>query len=177
LNRKTVISALDRLEACGLIADSGRRTGSTKQVKVYIINVGKESQKRNSSENGRKESQKRNTEPVNNLSSEAKASSVSAKPRKAEVAAGFLAFWQAYPKKVGKQEAIRAWSRINGKRPDLETLLAKIEELKTCEQWTKDGGRFVPNPATWLNRGGWDDELPKSYTDQIPGFYWSKPNE
>lgn len=38
LDRKTVISALDRLEAAGYLSDSGKRTGNTGQVKVYRFN-------------------------------------------------------------------------------------------------------------------------------------------
>jgi pyocin large subunit-like protein len=38
LNRKQVIASLHRLEACGWIADTGRRVGKTRQVKVYRIN-------------------------------------------------------------------------------------------------------------------------------------------
>lgn len=27
------------------------------------------------------------------------------------------------------------------------------------EQWRKDNGQYIPNPATWLNQGRWDDVL------------------
>lgn len=37
LNRKTVIGALDRLEAMGILRDTGKRMGSTSQVKVYQL--------------------------------------------------------------------------------------------------------------------------------------------
>lgn len=75
-----------------------------------------------------------------------------------ELSKGFDEFWKAYPKKVGKQEAKRAWQRMNGNRPTTEIIIAKIEQLKNWEQWQKQNGQFIPNPATWLNRGGWDDE-------------------
>lgn len=39
LDRKTVIAALDRLEALGLISDSGQRFGQTKQVKGYRLHL------------------------------------------------------------------------------------------------------------------------------------------
>lgn len=70
----------------------------------------------------------------------------------------FDSFWSAYPKKVGKIEAKKAWGRANGTRPPTEQIVAKINQLKKSKQWTKDGGDYIPNPATWLNRGGWDDE-------------------
>jgi hypothetical protein len=37
-DRKTVIAALDRLEDCGYLKDSGKRTGHTGQIKVYQFN-------------------------------------------------------------------------------------------------------------------------------------------
>lgn len=39
-DRKTVIAALDRLEAMGLLADTGKKAGRTGQVKVYRFNFG-----------------------------------------------------------------------------------------------------------------------------------------
>ena len=37
LNRKTVIAALARLEAAGIITDSGQRVGKTGQIKAYKL--------------------------------------------------------------------------------------------------------------------------------------------
>jgi len=37
LNRKTVIAALDRLTASGMIVDTGQRVGKTKSVKIYRL--------------------------------------------------------------------------------------------------------------------------------------------
>lgn len=80
LNRKTVIAALDTLEAQGLISDSGERVGKTKQIKAYRLHLGtvpktEQSQKRNSPTFSAKESQKRDTEPVREpVSGKAKAS-------------------------------------------------------------------------------------------------------
>lgn len=79
-------------------------------------------------------------------------------PRRTRRDFGFDDFWKVYPKRVGKQEARKAWERQNGNRPELECILSKLEELKKSDQWRNDGGKFIPNPATWLNRGGWDDE-------------------
>jgi DNA-binding transcriptional MocR family regulator len=49
-DRKTVMSALDRLEAAGYLTDTGKRTGSTGQIKVYRFNFAREKDK--SPENG-----------------------------------------------------------------------------------------------------------------------------
>lgn len=69
----------------------------------------------------------------------------------------FDAFWSAYPKKVGKQSARKAFEKA---KVPLETLLTAIERQKCSSQWSRDGGRYIPNPATWLNQGRWEDELP-----------------
>jgi hypothetical protein len=60
---------------------------------------------------------------------------------------------------VGKLEAKKAWVKMNGSMPDIETLIAKINELKKSDQWNKDKGQYIPNPATFLNQGRWDDEV------------------
>lgn len=70
----------------------------------------------------------------------------------------FNEFWQAYPKKVGKDAAWRSWQK---RRPTAELtadILAAVEVQKTWPQWTKDNGQFVPHPSTWLNQGRWQDE-------------------
>lgn len=71
----------------------------------------------------------------------------------------FIAFWQAYPRKVGKAAAWKAWKRPNGTRPKLDTIIRAIERQKRSSQWQENGGRFIPHPATWLNQGRWDDEI------------------
>jgi len=70
---------------------------------------------------------------------------------------GFEAFWSAYPRKIGKRAAMTAWARlkVNG---SFDKVLAAVEQQKRSEQWQKDGGQFIPHPATWLNQGRWDDE-------------------
>jgi hypothetical protein len=70
---------------------------------------------------------------------------------------GFVAFWNAYPKKVGKKAAFLAWGRAKDK-PALDAILKAVEAQKQSADWRKDGGQFIPNPATWLNQGRWDDE-------------------
>lgn len=74
--------------------------------------------------------------------------------------AEFELFWHAYPKKAGKDAAFRAWkAKKREKRlPPVAELIAKVEQFKSSEQWQRDGGQYIPNPATWLNQGRWMDE-------------------
>lgn len=72
---------------------------------------------------------------------------------------GFDRFWAAYPKKVGKGAAEKAFSKapINGHLADV---LSALDRQKQSEQWRRDGGQFIPNPATWLNQRRWEDGDP-----------------
>lgn len=72
-------------------------------------------------------------------------------------ASAFNRFWKDYPKKVGKKAAAKAWERakING---NLEAVLAAVRTQLANPKWQEEGGRFIPNPATWINQGRWDDE-------------------
>jgi hypothetical protein len=38
-------------------------------------------------------------------------------------------------------------------------VLAVLEMWRNSGDWRKEGGRYIPHPATWLNRGGWEDEV------------------
>jgi hypothetical protein len=71
----------------------------------------------------------------------------------------FEDFWKAYPKKKSKSDAEKAWKKINPQNGLSETILAAVESQKLTEDWRKDGGRFIPYPATWLNGKRWADEL------------------
>lgn len=71
---------------------------------------------------------------------------------------GFDEFWSAYPKKVGKDDARKAFLK---RKPDGELLalmLAAIAAQRESQAWTRDGGQYIPNPSTWLNQGRWQDE-------------------
>lgn len=71
----------------------------------------------------------------------------------------FASFWSLYPKKVGKQAALKSWKRIKPDAELFERILSALEQAKRSEQWQRERGRFIPNPTTWLNQGRWDDEL------------------
>jgi len=71
---------------------------------------------------------------------------------------GFEDFWKAYPRKVAKQDAERAWGKL---KPDAELqrlIRASVERHKETRDWRKDGGQYIPYPATWLNGKRWVDE-------------------
>lgn len=70
--------------------------------------------------------------------------------------ADFQSFWSAYPKKVGKPQAAKAFAKAI-KRSDIRAILAGLDRAKASRDWVKDGGQYIPHPTTWLNRDGWSD--------------------
>jgi len=68
----------------------------------------------------------------------------------------FCAFWTAYPRKVGKLVASKAWRNAKSK-PSIEIILKAVRDQKCSEQWRKSNGDFIPHPSTWINQGRWDD--------------------
>jgi hypothetical protein len=71
----------------------------------------------------------------------------------------FDAFWAAYPKRKSKGQALRAWAASAKHRPALPVILAAIAAQCAGHDWLKDGGKFIPYPATWINAQGWLDEV------------------
>lgn len=70
----------------------------------------------------------------------------------------FAGFWSAYPKKVGRQAALKAWERIAPDEQLGREIIAAVDAQKTSRQWLKDEGQFIPHPTTWLNQRRWEDE-------------------
>lgn len=80
----------------------------------------------------------------------------------------FETFWSLYPKKVAKVAAKKAWAKVKPS-PELYTLIMdKLDSFTRSEDWIKEGGRYVPNPATWLNGKRWLDEITVCYPRVVP---------
>jgi hypothetical protein len=73
-------------------------------------------------------------------------------PAKRVESESFSKFWAAYPRKVAKGAALRAW-------PGDEHLPAILTAIGwQAKTWTDP--KFIPHPATWLNGRRWEDEKP-----------------
>ena len=69
----------------------------------------------------------------------------------------FDAFWRAYPRKTGKGDARNKFAKALTKTT-FETIMTALERVKGSAQWQRDGGQYIPHPATWLNQERWDDD-------------------
>ena len=84
----------------------------------------------------------------------------------------FDQFWKAYPRKVAKGEARKAWKALNPSADLTAEMVAAIANHKRQRQWQTT--EYIPHPATWLRARQWEDELtPESggYKPQPFGVY------
>jgi len=73
----------------------------------------------------------------------------------------FQTFWDSYPRKVAKLDALKAWVKgaCDGK---LGEILAGLESWKRTEQW--GDVEKIPYPATFLNGKRWQETPQKGVT-------------
>ena len=63
-------------------------------------------------------------------------------------------FWKRYPKKVGRKKAEQEWDKAIKAGTDPHQIMAGLD-TSPC---LKTNPKYIPNPATWLHQGRWDDE-------------------
>ena len=71
----------------------------------------------------------------------------------------FEDFWSAYPKRTGKENAKKAFAKIDPDEELLTDMIIAIGRQKVSRQWQENGGQFIPYPATWLNGHRWEDDV------------------
>lgn len=69
----------------------------------------------------------------------------------------FLAFWEAYPRRIGKGAALKAWVKVNGHGTDI---MAALEWQTKSRDYLDKDRQYIPHPATWLNQRRWEDPKP-----------------
>lgn len=85
-----------------------------------------------------------------------------AKPKNLVAAvAEFEEFWKAYPRKVAKGAAVKAWNRAIKDHADPQIIIAAAE-FYALERKMQDP-TFTKHPATWLNAACWQDEPDPAY--------------
>jgi hypothetical protein len=67
--------------------------------------------------------------------------------------------YAAYPLKVGKQAALRTIAKVL-MTVDAEKLLEATNAYAAAvaATWSPEDKQFIPHPATWYNRGSWEDD-------------------
>ena len=71
---------------------------------------------------------------------------------------GFGDFWSMYPRKDAKARALDLWRRSKLSNVK-DRVLSHLQSIKQTDQWTKDGGRFIPHASTYLSQKRYLDEV------------------
>jgi hypothetical protein len=81
----------------------------------------------------------------------------------------FLAFWQAYPRRIGKGDARTAFKKASMNADPNMIVQAAINYASFVAEQDVDQ-KFVPHPATWLNGERWEDDLEAEKIERKPKF-------
>lgn len=96
----------------------------------------------------------------------------------------FAAFWDVYPRRDAKQDAIKAWKALKPSDELCETIKADIRQrLDEGGAWYKSERRFILLPATYLRGRRWEDEpstttpQPSPSPEPMPAFMTHEPHK
>ena len=70
----------------------------------------------------------------------------------------FNKFWELYPRKESKRQALRAWKALNPDQELFNLIANALEYRSQTKEWLAEDGRYIPHPASWLNSRRWEDE-------------------
>lgn len=71
----------------------------------------------------------------------------------------FEQFYAKYPKKKAKQAAVKAWGKLKPDDALFAQIMKGLDNHIRSEDWSKEDGKFIPYPASWINGRRWEDEL------------------
>jgi len=71
----------------------------------------------------------------------------------------FDVFWSEYPRKTSKLDSKKAFERIDPDDELFNKIMAALKRFKFTEDWERESGKFIPYPASWLNKARWEDEI------------------
>lgn len=78
------------------------------------------------------------------------------KSRRTEDDAEFIEFWSAFPRRVAKGAARKAWNAATKKSPAAAIIAAATSFAHICRAEGKPE-QYIPHPSTWLNAERWLD--------------------
>lgn len=142
-------SAIDELRQVGyLVRSDARERDDQGRLGDYIYRTSEPTSEKPTLENPTLE----NPTPKNNNSKEEKDKEDTLST--AELERDFDEFWKTYPRKVGKEQARKAFRRLYSKHRDdmLNGVTRMANDPNLPEQ------RYIPHASTWLFRAGWEDE-------------------
>jgi hypothetical protein len=80
---------------------------------------------------------------------------------------GFFDFWDAYPRKIGKRAALKAYASALNRGAEPAELLSAVRRFAAVA--ASSDPKFIPHATTWLNQGRYDDEPASSAPARATG--------
>jgi len=81
----------------------------------------------------------------------------------------FAAFWQAYPRKIGKGAARTAFDRARKLADANDIIKAAMVYSRHCQEMQTEP-KYIPHATTWLNQERWEDDLSAELPDKKSGW-------
>jgi len=66
--------------------------------------------------------------------------------------------WSAFPKKI---DEIKAKKLFLDHTVSAQRIIDALTDWSATDEWTRDNGRWIPLPTTWLGRAGWNEQPPQ----------------
>lgn len=107
-----------------------------------------------------------NQEPLTNKDQETCATATHAAP----VDDLFAKFWSLYPSKKDKAKAAKAFAKLKITDDLFNQIISGLAAQVASHDWTKDGGKYIPMPTTWLNGKRWEDEVKPAPSGNVHAF-------
>lgn len=81
----------------------------------------------------------------------------------------FEQWYREYPKKVSRGQAEKAWLTVEKIHfGGVDELIDVLRQQKVSPEWLKEGGKYIPHPATYLNAKKWMDEVDAPMATDAP---------
>jgi uncharacterized protein YdaU (DUF1376 family) len=72
----------------------------------------------------------------------------------------FGKFWRDYPRQIRLRETRSQWRSLS--EPERVEAIEALAAFRTCEQWLRENGRFIPSPDRFLSERRWEHTPPTS---------------
>lgn len=87
---------------------------------------------------------------------------------------GFDTFWKIYPRRIGKLDALRAYTQaLRHSTADEINEGAK----RFAQERAGEDPKFTPHPATWLRAGRWMDEVVDAAPSAAERIAWREQKQ
>ena len=148
--QKMVVSKRDSGKLGGQSKSEAKITASrTNKPRKKDANIQAES-KQNPSRIQRKEMERKGKESKYSLSHQ----SADADERERE----WEKVWSAFPKKIDEKKARAVYLESTA---SAQQIIDSLADWSQTDEWTRDSGRWIPAPARWLERAGWNEQPPQ----------------